>query len=466
MATQNGGNTQFSAWVPALTSTAQVGEPIYGVRLECSGYSCLITDDNDGIDIRYYGRRPDAISLGGAALPLCRTQTYPVSVTPVLGAYAYGWSATNGATVTGSTGTSATLDLSGVPAGTTSVTLRVAAFDNNGCPTNNPVPGYSATRDLVVPITASPAAPANLQIDGVCPSTLAKMVSIDAVPPPAGQSGGMDYHWYLSGSIPAGTHLIDPLGNPTQDSPFGNGNNTVIRLVTPTAGNITVNVEAKMANSNCGGAGPALSRTIQIDNITPVCPTLTANRLACSYTNANLNFNGTPGASYYIQNQPYNIVPAGATATIGNGASPTATTRPLTVDSGGRYEFDVDVLATSPCPGSGPGFTTCTIHVFMQKFISNGMCRTAGATGQAALSEAAVRLYPNPTTGRVSVQPAVPTRYQWVKVLNLQGRVVLDQQTTAAEGITAFDVQALPMGLYEVQLFDGKKLTTQRLQRE
>lgn len=77
-----------------------------------------------------------------------------------------------------------------------------------------------------------------------------------------------------------------------------------------------------------------------------------------------------------------------------------------------------------------------------------------------------MRLYPNPTTGRVSVQPDVPVRYQWVKVLNLQGRVVLDQRATDAAGITTFDVQALPMGLYEVQLFDGQKLTTQRLQRE
>ena len=76
-----------------------------------------------------------------------------------------------------------------------------------------------------------------------------------------------------------------------------------------------------------------------------------------------------------------------------------------------------------------------------------------------------VQLYPNPTTGEVAVQPHVPTRYQWVKVRNLLGRVLLEQQATPEAGITTFDVRELPAGLYEVQLFDGEKLTTQRLQK-
>ena len=83
----------------------------------------------------------------------------------------------------------------------------------------------------------------------------------------------------------------------------------------------------------------------------------------------------------------------------------------------------------------------------------------------AALRPQAVRLYPNPTTGEVSVQPEVPTRYQWVRVLNLMGTEMLRQPADSEAGITRFDVRELPAGLYEVQLFDGKKLTTQRLQK-
>lgn len=66
----------------------------------------------------------------------------------------------------------------------------------------------------------------------------------------------------------------------------------------------------------------------------------------------------------------------------------------------------------------------------------------------------------------MAVQPDTPTRYQWVKVLNLQGRVLLDQKASSTTGITSFDVRDLPAGLYEVQLFDGNKLTTQCLQKE
>nr|WP_236668847.1 T9SS type A sorting domain-containing protein [Hymenobacter rubidus] len=48
----------------------------------------------------------------------------------------------------------------------------------------------------------------------------------------------------------------------------------------------------------------------------------------------------------------------------------------------------------------------------------------------------------------------------------MQGRTVLDQKATSTTGITTFDVHDLPAGLYQVQLFDGQKLTTQRLQKE
>lgn len=48
----------------------------------------------------------------------------------------------------------------------------------------------------------------------------------------------------------------------------------------------------------------------------------------------------------------------------------------------------------------------------------------------------------------------------------MQGRTVVEQRAVVGTGITHFDISQLPAGLYEVQLFDGKQLTRQRLVKE
>lgn len=231
-----------------------------------------------------------------------------------------------------------------------------------------------------------------------------------------------------------------------------------------------MNVEAKA--SDCGGPGPGLSQTFQIGNINPTCPTATVRYDNCGV--ATFTFSGTSGLSYYINTQPYNFTSSdgitpfpGATATIGSVSSPTITTRPFSANFNKGY-FDVDVFVTSPC-AAGSGFVSCTVaHVFVPKQVPYN-CFTAGGpntTDPSASSRPSGQLYPNPTTGTVAVQPDTPTRYQWVKVLNLQGRVLLDQKASSTTGITSFDVRDLPTGLYEVQLFDGQKLVRKQLVKE
>ena len=44
--------------------------------------------------------------------------------------------------------------------------------------------------------------------------------------------------------------------------------------------------------------------------------------------------------------------------------------------------------------------------------------------------------------------------------------MVLQQNSDAAGGVTKLDLSAVPTGLYQVQLFDGKQLTNQRLVKE
>ena len=85
-ATRAAGNTLVSLDpLVRAANTALPGEPICGIRLECTGYSCKVTDDIDDIDIRYYSRRPDAITVSGPQ-QLCRSTQYPISASSMLGA--------------------------------------------------------------------------------------------------------------------------------------------------------------------------------------------------------------------------------------------------------------------------------------------------------------------------------------------------------------------------------------------
>ncbi|WP_425556408.1 T9SS type A sorting domain-containing protein [Hymenobacter saemangeumensis] len=77
-----------------------------------------------------------------------------------------------------------------------------------------------------------------------------------------------------------------------------------------------------------------------------------------------------------------------------------------------------------------------------------------------------MNLFPNPAKEEVTIEPRENLRYEWVKVLDLQGRIVEERQSKEAVGVTSFNVKAIPNGLYQVQLFDGKRLSTQRLVKE
>ncbi|WP_201984119.1 hypothetical protein [Hymenobacter rubidus] len=197
-ATQASGNTNFSA-VPypnlgclqAPANTAQEGELITNVWLECTGYSCGFTqgDDTDNIHIRYYNRRVGAISVSGTPADYCRDQPYTLNWGSSFGATGYNVTANNGAQITGISGTSATLNLANVPNTATSVTVSVTAVNSaNPCGTT-----LSATRTLTLPMRRAPAQPTNMQIDGVCPSTSQKTVSINGVTPPTGETS-VAYH--------------------------------------------------------------------------------------------------------------------------------------------------------------------------------------------------------------------------------------------------------------------------------
>lgn len=449
-ATQAGGNPNFSA-VPypntgcllAAVNTAQAGEVITSVRLECTGYSCgfFEGDDDDAIIIRYYNRRPEAITVDGEQ-PLCRDATYPISVSPVLGATNYLWytSGLNGAVISNVNGTNATLNLSGVPAGTTSITLRVAAQSTTQCGGT-----ISSPRDLVVNLAPSPGVPANLQLNnGLCPTTgtNTKGVSVTNVPNAA------RYRWTISG---AGSTFSD--GSTTRETTT---EDTQIR--TPQVGQVTVTAAMKL--SDCNGYGAAISRTFQIGNLEPVCVEPVYQRGPCDQRSFSLVFEANPTGLKYYPGTIRNVTNGGMpTITQSTTGSPVFIVNMATGPSG-RFSFDLDYYVQSDCP-SGPGFVACSTTVSVGKYIP-GPCRTAPTPAPTMEPE----LFPNPTSGNVEIRPTQPTSYQWLKVYDMTGNLRYEDHNKAAEGIKSFNIRSLATGLYQIQLFDGERLTTQRLVKE
>ncbi len=303
-ATKAGGNQNVSlSPITAAGNTAQPGEPIYGIRLECTGYSCQVTDDVDAIDIRYYSRRPDAIALSSTQ-PLCRNAAYAISASSVLGATNYLWytAGLNGATISGVSGNNATLNLGSVPAGTNSITLRVAAQDNAHCGGT-----ISESRDLTLNLEPSPATLQDMQLsNGLCPTTggaggTDKTVSV-AVP---STYANPSYSWTISGP---GAYFVNT-GSPTYQ-----GQSSSLAVKTPQAGDATVSVSAKA--NECGGYSPVYSKTFRIGSLAPVCVQPVVERDRCSADRFGLIFETAPsGLNYY----------PGAIRNVSNGSTLTVT---------------------------------------------------------------------------------------------------------------------------------------------
>jgi|GEM_PF-5170913 len=458
----NTGNTNLSR-NPAgsFNNTAQPGDVIYGVRLECTGYSCKVTDDNDAITLRYYNRRPDALTVTGSA-PLCRNLAYPISATPVVGASRYRWTATSGATVssTFTTSPNATLNLTGVPAGVGSITVRVAAVDESHCGATAAAPQVSATRDLTLSLAASPSSPQNLTLsNGRCPTSGSdtKTASITAGP------RGTYYSWTVSG---AGATILGT----TEGTDL-----TSVSLTTPQAGTVTVSVKAK--TSDCGGYSAALTQTFQIGNIVLVAPSgytkmdgyCAAANWCYDHSNKLVLNNPQPGLNYFMSISdvlPTEVPNAQTTVYQYPGEEATGY---INLGSERVRSFRLNVSTVNPCPASGsPTFNFTSFDIVLPPGQPiNGDARSSSlVAGTTAAQEGSSRhtlLYPNPTTGTVSIGQQENVHYQWVKIIDAQGRTVTEVHATAAAGITSFDLKNLPAGLYQVHLFNGKQIVRERV---
>jgi hypothetical protein len=462
-ATTNGGNPNVSlSPVTAAANTAQPGEPIYGIRLECTGYSCKITDDADGIDIRYYGRRPNPIAIANAPAQLCRNVTYALSVGSVFDASNYLWSVSNGGSIAAS-GTSATLNLANVSPNATSVTVSVVAQNAAGnCGSN-----YSLAQTLTLPLAPSATAPQRLALsNGLCPTSGGNTKTATV----AFSAPGTVYSWTVTG---AGATIVGA----SQGTDL-----TAISLMTPQAGAVTISVRAK--TSDCGGYSPALTQTFQIGNVVTVAPTgVTKVGGYCSdaywcfdHANSIVVDNPQPGLLYrmFISD----VVPAETNPDpfyrtkifqAGDGAP----AGDIYLSGSQVRSFRLTVTTENPCPAPGNPASSLYSTVFnivpvngdAQRTSSPGGTSGTGKDKAMSLAHSSV-LYPNPTTGKVNIAPQVEGRYEWVKVLDGQGRLVSEQHASNPAGVTSFDLKALPAGLYQVQLFNGQELVQERLVKE
>ena len=108
----------------------------------------------------------------------------------------------------------------------------------------------------------------------------------------------------------------------------------------------------------------------------------------------------------------------------------------------------------------------------MSSLLPDNTARLKSTGRRPALGVGLLRAIPaawvqqTPTRDEVRIAPPADVRYQWVKVLDNLGRVVAQQQGNGEMGVISLSLKKLPAGLYVVQLFDGKSLTTQQVVKE
>jgi hypothetical protein len=458
----SGGNPRISGWGnvshPSIQTNALPGELITGVVIECTGYNCGLFGENDSdhITVRYKGCRPQNFSISGAPTQLCRNQSYTLNWNASLGASSYVVQSSVG-TITYTGGTTAQLYLPDTtPGSITSATITVGA--QAGCGAILPTSSIST---IVIPVAPGPEPPQNMQLsNGRCPTTSSTDKTVSVTGPLNAQ-----HRWTI---INNGAGAYFPInGSTTYTSPLNPTGNASVAVKTPNIGSLTISAEVL---TNCGGYSAPISQTYQITTPTPVCPTgITFPATWCTDNPNQIILQGARSDLTYTLNT-YSIVPNDASVTF------TPTNTPGTINAtllpsprSGTYprSFGVLVTVTSPCPASGSGVVTCTSAPLFPNSVSTNAsaCGTPGGGMKAQLAVPAT-LYPNPASGQIEIVPSGAIRYDAVKVLDIQGRIVVEKQATQQSELKAFDVKALPAGLYQVQLFNGGRMEAQRLVKE
>ncbi|GAA3923371.1 T9SS type A sorting domain-containing protein [Hymenobacter algoricola] len=438
----------YNPLAPVLTN-GNAGEVITGARIEVTGYSCgtwlaLCGQVSKTINVYYYPSTPATPSVSGSGIR-CRTQTYTVSVPDVPQATRYAWSATGGATVSG-TGSTATLNLSTTGPNVSNVEVRVVAYqDNAPCRKNSDV---SAPANIALALAPAPAAPRNLQLQAdLCPSLQSKPVTVEPV------SGATNYRWTVTG---AGAKI----GTNSTTETITNTNSTLAYL--PQNGQVTLTSQAITA---CGGTGAAATQTFTVGSTAlPACPTSLLADYQCDGTD--LFRVSVPNPAFGIQYNfsVRNIQPGNVQVVV---MSTTRNSVSYLFSGGVPTRFDVRLLLNGCADFDVCGPFTVTPNPVIS---CRGRARAAtGADPGSAdrLPPATAQLSPNPTSGEVRIASTGSQQFVRAELTNARGTLVLTRKATSKEaGIHSLDLRALPAGLYTLRLYDGQTWSSQRIIKE
>lgn len=446
--------TPYNNTFPPGTRNALYGQPVLSIDVQCTGYRCGVfftCTINDEMHIYYTGPlgAPGAIAVSGGAQPFCRNQPISLSTSGSVGATSstsYVWSASTTGVAFSGNGSNVTANFANVPASVNNVTISVRASNtSSSCGTTT-----SSLASTTLTIAQALPSPQNMQLsNGHCPTVGAndfKQLSVNSV------GNASSYEWQLT--------------NNTANAVFANGTTTCPNcgsnesIRTPNSGQFTATVKAKV--TDCGGITASQSQSFIINGSTPTRITDVdfPNGLCLGGQNFPLNLrNPELGVVYSVS--VVNVRPNSASINFiqNPGGEPSGQ---IAVQSGTPTGFNISIFAVGACPPT----TAVNFPLIHVPLGVGGYCYLGPDAQRSSLPQVTTPLFPNPTNGPVEVQSNGSVRYEWVKVTDMQGRLVLEQHAARNESISNFDLSKSPTGIYEVLLYDGKNLAQMRISKK
>jgi len=418
-------------------------------------------------------------NISGSILGCPGTTGNPYSVPAITGAASYQWSGTPGITINGNGSQSVTVDFAiGFTSGTLSVhgqtscganspnrTLAISASPaipgtitgpSYPCPNASssysiaPVPGaasYTWTTSVAGAIVTGTSTSCSILFPATIPAGATVSVAANSICPSAGPTRSKGIATGLPG-IPVtinGTssgrcgqtgvsYSIQPVANAqsyswstTCGTIVGPTNLTVVSVDWPA--NFTSCVLSVSATNACGTGG---TRNLTVLAAPAIPAVINGNAAPCANSIESYSTAGASGATSYIW-----AVPAGASI-IGpsNGAS--------VLVQWGSGSGNVTVRASNSCGNSPVRSLACTIS-----------CRIAQVIASSSIDAS---IFPNPTTGKVTVRFNSLTDSQYHLTLSdALSREVFALNGTAKEDITQVDIDLtnFEKGIYIMRILTG-----------
>lgn len=338
---------------------------------------------------------PPAGPISGPS-SVCKNNSYNYSVGTIAGATTYVWSVPSGATIVSGQGTMNISVNFGASANSGNVSVYGSNTGGNGAPSN-----------LAVTVSDVPAQPSAINGEAMPCEGSSQSYSVTNV-------SGVSYNWI----VPAGSAITS-----------GQGTNSIV----VTIGNTNGILEVVPSNSCGNGSGRSLSISVDFapgQAIEPMGPDVVD---LSTVTQSNYLTEGTANADSYT----WEITPASAGTISGN-----TTTATVNWNAAFLGTAEIRVKASNSC-GEGNWSTVKLTEVI----------NTTGIGESGAVS--AARIFPNPGTGRFTVEPNWDNTNLDVRIINASGKEVYSSKIDGWNAVQ-FDIP-LQAGVYLMILSDGAR---------